>query len=401
MTHTTQSQPEPSTPTSEEDWLRRAREVSDELATDAVKRDRANRLPHREVALLKDSGLTTLVCPVEHGGGGADWPLLNRVVREVAAGDASIAQLLGYHYIWYWTPRLFGSAAEAERFEERVARERPFLAGAINPRGGEVTAHDDGDDVVFAGRKSFATGVAVADLCFLEGTDANGASVMAVVPAPQPGLVPHDNWDNMGQRLTASGAVTISDVRASASWTFGREDGVFQPRVRNTMIVPTNQLLFANMYLGIATGALRQGAEYTRTEARPWGGYERSVDEPHVLDLYGDLTAKLWSAEAFADTVAAEGLPLYADLDGVTPRSRGEHAVRVAAVKACATEVGLEVAHRIFEATGARSTANSFGFDVFWRNVRTHTLHDPVAYKRRDLGAFVLRDEVPEPTPYS
>jgi alkylation response protein AidB-like acyl-CoA dehydrogenase len=33
---------------------------------------------------------------------------------------------------------------------------------------------------------------------------------------------------------------------------------------------------------------------------------------------------------------------------------------------------------RVFELTGARPTAESYRFDQFWRNVRTHTLHDPV-----------------------
>ena len=75
--------------------------------------------------------------------------------------------------------------------------------------------------------------------------------------------------------------------------------------------------------------------------------------------------------------------------------------MRVAAVKARATDVALEITSGIFEGLGARATASTLGFDRFWRNVRTHTLHDPVAYKRREVGAFLLRDELPEPTWYS
>jgi alkylation response protein AidB-like acyl-CoA dehydrogenase len=41
------------------------------------------------------------------------------------------------------------------------------------------------------------------------------------------------------------------------------------------------------------------------------------------------------------------------------------------------------------------------GLDRFFRDVRTHTLHDPVAYKNRELGRFQLLDEVPEPTWYT
>jgi alkylation response protein AidB-like acyl-CoA dehydrogenase len=59
------------------------------------------------------------------------------------------------------------------------------------------------------------------------------------------------------------------------------------------------------------------------------------------------------------------------------------------------------VTSRILEGTGARSTTSELAFDRFWRNVRTHSLHDPVAYKRREIGAYLLRDELPEPTWYS
>jgi alkylation response protein AidB-like acyl-CoA dehydrogenase len=75
--------------------------------------------------------------------------------------------------------------------------------------------------------------------------------------------------------------------------------------------------------------------------------------------------------------------------------------VRVAAVKARATDVSLEITSTVFEALGARATASKYGFDRFWRNVRTHTLHDPVAYKRREVGRWVLTGELPEPTWYS
>jgi len=40
-------------------------------------------------------------------------------------------------------------------------------------------------------------------------------------------------------------------------------------------------------------------------------------------------------------------------------------------------------------------------FDRFWRNLRTHTLHDPVDYKLRELGRFALLDEIPTPSFYS
>ena len=87
--------------------------------------------------------------------------------------------------------------------------------------------------------------------------------------------------------------------------------------------------------------------------------------------------------------------------DTVTEQTGGDFEVRVAAAKARATEVALEISTRVFEVTGARSTTSAEGLDRFWRNVRTHTPHDPVAYKRREVGRWVLEGELPQPTRYS
>lgn len=96
-----------------------------------------------------------------------------------------------------------------------------------------------------------------------------------------------------------------------------------------------------------------------------------------------------------------EGQKIHDNAWNVTAEERGDHEVRVAAVKARATDVSLEITSTVFEALGARATASKYGFDRFWRNVRTHTLHDPVAYKRREVGRWVLTGELPEPTWYS
>lgn len=75
--------------------------------------------------------------------------------------------------------------------------------------------------------------------------------------------------------------------------------------------------------------------------------------------------------------------------------------MRIAAGKLRIVDDGLEVATKIYELTGARASANSVGLDIFWRNLRTHSLHDPIAYKKREVGDYVLRNEVPEPTWYT
>ncbi|MCJ9693724.1 acyl-CoA dehydrogenase, partial [Rhizobium sp. PRIMUS64] len=85
----------------------------------------------------------------------------------------------------------------------------------------------------------------------------------------------------------------------------------------------------------------------------------------------------------------------------VTARERGEAAAEAYTAKVHATHVSLDITSRVFELTGARSTADKYRFDRFWRNVRTHTLHDPVFYKAKEVGEFVLNDRIPEVSLYS
>ncbi|MGW0656629.1 acyl-CoA dehydrogenase family protein, partial [Streptomyces umbrinus] len=72
--------PAPSGPAPESDrtatgrahWLRVARETADDLATDAVVREQAGKVPFDEVSRLREAGLLTLLIPAELGGAGAD-----------------------------------------------------------------------------------------------------------------------------------------------------------------------------------------------------------------------------------------------------------------------------------------------------------------------------------------
>ncbi|CAM5606813.1 Monooxygenase OS=Streptomyces fumanus OX=67302 GN=GCM10018772_28140 PE=3 SV=1 [Streptomyces fumanus] len=68
---------------------------------------------------MREAGLLTLLIPAEHGGGGADWSTAHAVVREIAAADGAIGQLLGGHYVLSWTARFFAGPDLADR----VARE--------------------------------------------------------------------------------------------------------------------------------------------------------------------------------------------------------------------------------------------------------------------------------------
>ncbi|WP_244250441.1 acyl-CoA dehydrogenase family protein [Rathayibacter festucae] len=396
--------PRPATPA---EWLARAEEAAAILAVDALERDRAGAAPVAEVALLKSAGLVTLLGPVEHGGGGQEWSVALRVIRTIARADGSIGQLLGYHYLWAWAARLVGTPEQIAAVEQQATEGNLLYGGAVNPRDSDLTVREEGDELVFTGRKSFSTGGVVSDLTVLEGVlEGTDTHVFAIVPTAQDGIVFGRDWNSLGQRLTESGSVEIRGVRVPWAAAAGFVDRVFQPLVYNTLNVPTIQQVFAEFYLGIAQGALERAAQYTResTRAWPYGGDDtaRASEEWYILEGYGDLQSRLWADEALIDaTGAALSAALHAPREELTPRRRGEIAVRIAAAKARIVEDGLAAATRVFELTGARASSSSVGLDLYWRNLRTHSLHDPLPYKRREVGVYTLLNEVPEPSWYT
>jgi alkylation response protein AidB-like acyl-CoA dehydrogenase len=169
------------------------------------------------------------------------------------------------------------------------------------------------------------------------------------------------------------------------------------------------QLVFSNFYLGIALGSLDYATKYTNKNTRAWpfGGdnKDKATDEYYILATYGNFYAHLRAASALTDNAGAHLSSIYAthseNRSSLTARQRGELAEDVAAVKVVNTDTGLRVTAGVFEVTGAKATAEKVGLDRFWRDIRVHSLHDPVAYKNRELGRFQLLDEVPEPTWYT
>ncbi|KAF3768074.1 acyl-CoA dehydrogenase NM domain-like protein [Cryphonectria parasitica EP155] len=405
-----------SLPDSEETWLQRAKDVAAVLAKDASIRERENKSPRAEIALLKNSNLTKLLGPKKYGGGGQPWSTAYKAIREVAKADGSIGMLLGYHLLWSTTANVVGTPEQIDRFQELIISNNYFLGGAVNPRDSDLKVTDSGDKLVFNGVKHFNTGGVVSDLTVLEGVlEGTENHVFAIVPTKQDGIKFKYNWDNVGLRLSESGGVTIDNVSSPWSDALGWDGEKKQPIADivgvpfGSLLLPTIQLVFSNFYLGIALGALDFASKYTVSNTRPWpfGGdnKEKATDEFYILSKYGNFLAHLRAAESLTDKA---GLILdsvyekYSTRRSELPaRERGELAEWVASVKVVTTDTGLRVTSGVFEVTGAKATAAKVGLDRFWRDIRTHTLHDPVAYKERELGRYQLLDEVPTPTWYT
>jgi alkylation response protein AidB-like acyl-CoA dehydrogenase len=383
----------------------RAETISADLAQRAAELDREGRPPLGEIVKLKTAGLLNALHPLAVGGGGLDWVDGLKLVRILARGESSIGQLLGYHFVnSQYIDWALDDRARAQAFAAETVARSLYWGAAVNPRDPGLVLTKRGNGYVLNGRKSFSTAARISDYINANAT-LEGKIASFAVPTNRPGYVANDDWDNIGQRLSDSGSVEFRDFPVYEEDLIGApaEEGA-EPAVLASFNTPLIQLVFVNFYLGTAEGALHEALDYVRKTTRPWvtSGVARAEDDPYILERAGEFTASLRGlGSAGGQWQRWLCRMLWRVGRNVTARERGEAATEAYAAKVHATNVSLDITSRVFELTGARSTADSYRFDRYWRNVRTHTLHDPVFYKAKEVGEFVLNDKIPAVSLYS
>jgi alkylation response protein AidB-like acyl-CoA dehydrogenase len=379
-------------------WDEVAAEVAAALATDALQRDRDNHEPFAELKLLKESGLANLLIPQQYGGGGGHWSSAFRAVRILARADASIAQILSYHYANHAGVVFFGESSQWERWFSASAAGNWLWGDSVNPVDPDLRLTRDGAGYRLNGLKRFSTGASTGDVTLVMARD--GDRVLAtVIDHDRPGVQYLGDWDALGQRLSASGSVRFDDVAVTAEDVLGE----VAEEPYSTLVTPGVQLGFANLYLGIAEAALQRARNLTLSRRGAWllSDVEHYSRDPFVQRVFGELLARTAAVEALTDRWNARYDGIIARGADVTAADRSEVEIGIAGAKVVATETALEVAHRVFEVTGSSSARTEVGLDIFWRNIRTHSLHDPVDYKKLEIGAHFLTGDVQPITLYT
>lgn len=380
-------------------WLRVAQGVADALAPDAARRDREGGVAAEEAQALRGSGLLAFLNPAAYGGAGGGYADSQQITRIIARSDSNAAQILSYHYLLSHNAFLRALPDQRERLLAQSVAGGWLWGGASNPRDPTPVLVADGGGFRLNGARNFASNAVIADR-IVTIVELDGAGAVLAVPGDRAGITHGDDWDAFGQRRAVSGSIRFDDVRIERDDLLGPLPAEPLPNPLLTLSVPLHQLYFVNLYLGNAEGALAQARAYILERARPWqtSGVARAADDPYVLEHYGYLDADLQAAAALADAAAVAWERAWAQGQALTSEQRNEAAALIYAAKVNSTRTALHVTGHIFELLGARSSAARYGFDRFWRNVRTHTLHDPVAYKAREVGNHALNGIItPDP----
>lgn len=376
----------------EAEALQAAEQFAQGIAAGALARDRDRILPFREVEQFSQSGLWGITIPREYGGAGVSTGVLARAVLRIAAADGNFGHIPQNHYYALEVLRVgatheqkqffYGEVLQGKRFGNALAEigKKDFV------RRTQLRKEPGGWFV--DGRKFYCTGSLYAHwipTLVAAQEDAGERLYLAFVPHDAPGVALTDDWDGFGQRVTGSGSVEFNRVRVEPQWVVPFTDSFERP----TTIGPFAQIIHAALDLGIGRGAFEATLPFIREHARPWidAGVDRAAQDPLLLHEVGNIHVRLRAAEAL---LARAARFVDAAQQQPTEDSVAQASVAVAEAKALATSASVLAGSKLFELGGTGATQARHGLDRYWRNARTHTLHDPVRWKYHAIGNYAL-----------
>ena len=369
----------------------------------AAQRDRAGGHAAAEKSLLRDADVLRLAIPAQFGGHGLAWPDIYQYVRALARVDSALAHVFAFHHLQVATVMMFGKQEQQAAWLSRTVDERGWWGNALNPRDTRLQAQAQSHGgYLLNGSKGFCSGTKGSSFLTVSGCVAGEKQpVLGLLATDTAGITVHDDWNPMGQRQTDSGSVSFCEVSLPASQVMRDVQDPSTPW--HSLRTCLAQLVLVNLFVGIAQGAQTKAKDYALAHVKPWftSPAERATDDPYLLRRMGDIQAQVSAAALMADHAAGLVQKAWGKGQALTAPERAEVAIAVFEAKVMAHRASLFTTQEIFDVVGARGTHASLGFDRFWRNARTHTLHDPLDYKLQVLGQWAVYGQAPSAVNYN
>ncbi|MGI2033878.1 SfnB family sulfur acquisition oxidoreductase [Rhizobium panacihumi] len=383
--------------TSDAEALSAARSFADTVKASASRRDAERLLPWLELDDFVATGLWAITVPKEYGGAGVSAGTLAQVTAIIAAADGSLAQIPQNHYYALEVLRVGGREEQKRFFYDRVLAGERFgnALAEIGLRDFKRRTQllEDSGRLFVQGTKYYCTGAIYAHwipTLVSRTEDGTARTYLVFVPRTALGVTIHDDWDGFGQRVTGSGTVNFDRVAVNPDHVLPFQASFERP----TTIGPFAQLIHAAIDLGIGQGAYGDTLDFVRERSRAWidAKVEKATDDPLTLSEVGQVHIRLRASQALLDRAArlVDVAMVAPDEDTVAAAS-----IAVAEAKILATRAGLLASNKLFELSGTSSTMSTDNYDRHWRNVRTHTLHDPVRWKFQAIGQYYLNGRRP------
>ncbi|HEY9477617.1 MAG TPA: acyl-CoA dehydrogenase family protein [Microbacteriaceae bacterium] len=372
----------------------------------AAEVDRAGDYPEDNMRLIEKSPLNDLMLSKYAGGAASNDPsddivAMVQILKNLAAGESATAQIWAFNR--GQSLRLTGQNSpllEETRLllVDRVRNEgirfcspqaERYKTGRFDFRV-PIRRVDGG--VVIDGTKYFATGSPGATFGHATGlmegfaSIAEGGAYDVLVDLSSEGVELHDDWDNMGQRATGSGAITFHNVFVPDGYHWPSVDGAFTNPNNTTGIFA--QFGLTSVLLGIGVGAMDALVAHLNARATFPGVFEDTSTRYQI----GLHAARLAAAEASLMNAAERAIDFK---NNGSPATRGAVSIAGIQAKVSVVEATLGIAGDMHKFLGGQSSSNIYGYDRFWRNARTLALQDVMDVKAQQVGAWTLKNEAP------
>ena len=371
----------------------------DRITEGASDRERERTLPFPEIDLIRKARLGALRLPAEAGGAGSSIRELFEIVIRLGEADANVAHILRNHF------SVVERLVRRPQTDQHREWQKAVADGAIiglaateleTPKVGDVkpntTLSSDGDNYLLDGTKYYSTGTLYSDYVLVRTADTSGANAAALIPVNREGVELIDDWDGLGQRLTATGTTHFRNVRVKRQEVvFDAPDAGYGIPYANTFA----QLFLTAINAGIARATLRDATALVQSRKRTFyfAPAEVPIDDPLLQQTVGQIASGAFAAETVV-LAAAEALDIATDAFDSGAANASEAAHRAALLSAKAKIVADEFAIRggslLFDVGGASATKKITNFDRHWRNARTLSSHNPTTYKARSIGQYEI-----------
>ena len=356
-----------STTGSKQSFLEGVRRISEDVAApaaDAV--DGESRFPHETVAALRAVGALSAFVPLSHGGEGVRFADLAAACFELSRGCSAAGMVYAMHQIQVAAivRHGIGSPFFDDYLGDLVAEER-LIASATSEVGvgGDLRTSiaavtPEGDDVVFEKQApTISYGAHAEDLLttLRRSPDADrGDQVLVLTRGDEAKLEQTSSWDSLGMRGTCSPGYVVR-----ARITPDHVLPVPFAEIAAQTMVPVTHILWAQVWLGIATAAYDRARAFVRGQARATPGVV-----PPVAGRLSALAAKLHAMRAEVAAATEEYAAMIESEASPDDLFTIGYAIRINALKISASERVADICREALAVIGIVGYKNDTPFSV-------------------------------------
>lgn len=372
------------------------RPIFQTIAEGTVERETQRILPHEQIKWLKEAGFGAVRVPKEFGGHGVSQQQLFQLLIELATADSNIVQALRGHFAFV-EDRLIAH----RDYNQSIWFERFVNGDIVGNAWTEIGAVEIGDVITRVtsnsqaklevnGQKFYSTGTIFADWIDLFAyDDVTDQNVIAAVSTKSKGISIQDDWDGFGQRTTGSGTLIVDHVEIERDHIY-----LFDQRFKYQTAF--YQVVHLATLTGIAFSAVETFSEEVRKRTRIFshGNADLVRDDAQILQVIGKASSQAFASQAITLKTALaldEAYLSHFENDLQNDHEKNQIAeLESAQGQVVISDLVLDLTTKLFNSLGASASTTTKQLDRFWRNARVVSSHNPLIYKEKVVGAWIV-----------